>query len=156
MTSTRWPSRSTASTKRSHPLVVAAKLPGIKQESWTTQPCRKHTIDGDFGTAGRAVDARGSWFAVALDMQEHIQPGRGVRTDGASGQPPNGRTAAECGRVQLTEQSQDTRRRISSGPQCSVRVYKCHGGAVSAAGSARHFCGHKEEGTGGSVQEWRA
>src|ERR1019366_1311631 len=46
MTSTRWPSRSTASTKRSHPLVVAAKLPGIKQESWTTQPCRKHTTSG--------------------------------------------------------------------------------------------------------------
>src|ERR1035437_5258344 len=45
MTSTRWPSRSTASTRCSYPLVVAAKPPGIKQESWTTQPCRKHTIE---------------------------------------------------------------------------------------------------------------
>src|ERR1039458_5526240 len=30
MTSTRWPSRSTASTRCSYPLVVAAKPPGIK------------------------------------------------------------------------------------------------------------------------------
>lgn len=42
-TSIRWPSRSTASTRRSYPLVVAAEFPKIKPGIVNTQACRKHT-----------------------------------------------------------------------------------------------------------------
>ncbi len=101
-------------------------------------------IDSERGMAGRAADAGRSPLAVALDLQEHNQSGGRVEPDGTSGQSPNGRAAAERGRLQFAEHSQDERRSIASGPQCPVRVYNCHREVLSAARSTRHFGGHEE------------
>ena len=48
----------------------------------------------------RSDHARRSDVAVALDLQEHARAGPGADAAGARVEPKNGRTPAECGRLQ--------------------------------------------------------
>ena len=81
-------------------------------------------VAGGPGVADRTRDARRPQVPVALDLQEHPAPGRGIDAAEPSRRSPyGGRVAARSG-IQPAGQPQDAGRSFASGPQCPVRVHQ--------------------------------
>ena len=108
------------------------------------------------GSPDRTDHPWGPAVAVAVDLQEHPEPRRGVVPARASGQlPDRGPPAARPG-LQPPGPSQDPAERFPSRSGRPVPAHQPAGDRLPGAGTAGGVGGHEEEGVGRGFQDPRA
>ena len=107
-------------------------------------------------SAGGPADARRPDLAVALDLQESGEAGRGADPTGVAREFDHRRPVAARLGLPAAIGPQASGGSEPPGPQCAVRAHQRDRGRVSGQGAAGDLGRHEEEGIGRKLQERRA